>query len=347
MPSAAIDTFFACTILIAAALIATASLTATIQTNINNLQDLNQPSYLKNIAEQIVTSVGSPADWGSSGMRPGSFGLAQAGGSRAYVLDVDKICRLNNQSSNLLSYTEAANAARLNNIAFGISVAQMLSITIEPTGNSTVGDVTTYNFQVTVKANLEATKANLHFYLIAKDSIQNASEATSNAGVGSVSFQLPSASSGNVVLLVLARATLDDRLTAYETYVFTHLSGEVLLNQTFLGLSPLDGKLNVNVTGSGAVVDECYAFTYAYQMEADLISSGIYEIPSLADISPIVMVVTGMSDGAFFAEWTAYPSVPLSYGSNFANTDQNTFVYIVTIKGVLYRLTVTLGEVSK
>ncbi len=346
MPSAAIDTFFACTILIAAALIATASLTATIQTNINNLQDLNQPSYLKNIAEQIVTSVGSPADWGSSGTAPESFGLAQADGSDAYVLDVDKICRLNNQSNSLLSYTEATNASRLNNIAFGISVAQMLSIKIESTGNSTVDEVTTYNFQITVKTNLEATKANLQCYLIAKESIQNVSEATSNVGVGNVSFQLSSTSGGNAVLLVFARATLDDRLTAYETFVFTHLSGEVLPNQTFLGLSPLDDKLSVNVTSS-ATVDKCYAFSYAYQTEASLVSSGVYEIPSLVDISPIVMVVTGSNDGAFFAEWTSYPSVPLSYGSNFANTDQNTFVYTVTIKGVLYRLMVTLGEVSK
>jgi hypothetical protein len=120
-----------------------------------------------------------------------------------------------------------------------------------------------------------------------------------------------------------------------------------LPNQTFLNLSPLDGKLNVNATDSGAVVDECYAFSYAYEKEAGLISSGIYEIPDWADASPIVMVATGSNEDAFFVEYTAYPSVPLRYGSNFANTDQNTFVYTVTIKGVLYKLTVTLGEASK
>jgi hypothetical protein len=346
MPSAAIDTFFACTVLIAAALIATASLTATMQTNINNMQGLNQPSYLKNVAEQIVTSVGSPVDWGSNDISPVGFGLAQ-GDSDAYMLDVDKVCRLNSQSSYLLSATEAAYAARLNKIAFGISVNQMLSIVIESTGNSTVGETTTYSFEIKVKANLAPTKANLHCYIIAKDSIQNISEATSNAGVGDISFQLQSASSGNVLLVVFARATIDDRLTAYETYAFTHLSGEVLPNQTFLKLSPLNNKLNVNVTSPSAVVDECFAFTYQYQTEADLVSSETYQIPSLVDNSPIVLVATGTNEGSFFSEWTAYPSVPLSYGSNFANTDQNTFVYTVTIKGVLYRLTVTLGEVSE
>ncbi len=347
MPSAAIDTFFACTILISVALIATASLTATMQTNINNLQGLNQQSYLKTTAEQIVTSVGSPTDWGSSDTAPESFGLAQAGESGAYVLDVDKICRLNSQSGCRLSYTEASNAARLNNIAFAISVTQMLSITIEPTGNSTVDELTTYNFKVTVKANLEPAKADLQSYIITKDVVRNVSDATSSAGVGYVSFQLPSASNGNVLLVVFARATLDDRLTAYGTFAFAHLSGEVLPNQTNLGLSPLDNKLTVNVTGPNAVLDECIAFSFAYQSQAALVSSGVYGIPEWVNRSPIVMVVTGFNDGGFFAEWTAYPSVPLSFGSNFANTEQNTFVYTVSIKDVLYRLVVTLGEVSK
>ena len=346
MPSAAIDTFFACTVLIAAALIATASLTATMQTNINNMQDLNQPSYLKNIAEQIVTSVGSPVDWGSSGTVPENFGLAQVSGSDAYMIDVDKICRLNNQSG-YLPYNEATYAAKLNKLAFGISVNQMLSIAIEPTGNSTVGETTTYNFEIKVRANLVPTKADLNCYIIAKDSIQNVSQATSNNGVGNVSFELQSSSSGNILLVIFARAALDERLTAYKTYAFTHLSGEILPNQTFLGLSPLDNKLNINITTSGATIDECHAFCFAYQAEANFISSGIYEIPNWADKSPIVLVATGMYEGAFFSEWTAYPPVPLSYGSNFANTDQNAFVYTVTIKGVLYRLTVTLGEVSE
>ena len=347
MPSAAIDTFFACTLIISVALIATASLTATMQTNINNLQGLNQQSYLRTTAEQIVTSYGAPVDWGSSGMTPDSFGLAQVGGSQAYALDVDKICRLNSRSSSPISYQEASNAARLNSIAFGISVTQMLAITVEPTGNTTVDETTTYNFKVSVRANLEPTKANLNCYIIARGTVSNVSGATSNAGIGYVSFQLPSSSSDQVLLVVFARATIDERLTAFETYAFPHLSGEVLSNQTVLDLRALNNKLSVNMNFPNATVDECYAFSYAYQSQPTLISSGIYAIPEFVDKSPIVLVATGFNEGTYFAEWTAYPTVPLSFGSDFANTEQNTFVYTVIIKDALYKLTVTLGEVTK
>ena len=347
MPSAAIDTFFACTLIISVALIATASLTATMQTNINNLQDLNKQSYLRTTAEQIVTSYGSPVDWGSSDMTPDSFGLAQAGGSQIYALDVDKICRLNSQSGCPLSYSEVSKAARLSNIALGITVTQILSITIEPLGNTTIGETTTYNFKITVKANLEPTSANLQCDVIAKDALSSVSNATSSAGIGYVSFQLPNSSNGAVLLVVFARATFDDRLTAYETYMFPHLSQETLPNQTFLDLSPLNNKLSVNTNFPNTTIDDCDAFSYAYQAKPTLISSGTYEIPELLDKSPMVLVASGFNESTYFVEWCAYPSVPLSFGSNFANTEQNTFVYTVSIKDTLYKLTVTLGDMTK
>ena len=76
MPTTSIDTFFACTIIIAAALISTAFLASSLQTTINNTQDINKESYLQAIADHIVTNSGSPTNWASCSDVPIDFGLA-------------------------------------------------------------------------------------------------------------------------------------------------------------------------------------------------------------------------------------------------------------------------------
>ena len=78
MPSTSIDTFFACTIIVAVALIATAFLCSTMQTGINSTQDINKDSYLQAIADHIITNPGAPANWGTGSGVPIDFGLAAA-----------------------------------------------------------------------------------------------------------------------------------------------------------------------------------------------------------------------------------------------------------------------------
>jgi len=98
MPTVSIDTFFACSLIVSVALLATASLVGTMQTKINSLQDLNKDDYLRTIAEHIVTSYGTPVDWGSSSVVPSAFGLSDSDSSHLYELDIDKISRLNSQN---------------------------------------------------------------------------------------------------------------------------------------------------------------------------------------------------------------------------------------------------------
>jgi len=317
------------------------------QTNIDSFDDLNEQGYLRTAAEQIVTSCGSPIDWGSSDTLPTSLGLAKSGSSQIYELDVDKICRLNNECSYSLSYLEASKATKLD-VAFGITVTQMLSIIVEPISNSTIGETTTYNFKVTVKANLEPTEATLQGYIIDKEEISSISNTTSTDGIGNLSFQLLNSSNGTALIVVFARATIDDRLTAYQAYSFNHLSEETPFNQTYLNLSPLNNRLDITVENSSSTtIDECYAISFGHQSEPPLVSSNVYEIPELVDRSPIVLVITGHNDSMFFIEYCAYPIVPLSFGSNFDSSGQNTFVYTVNIEGTLYKLIITLGDASK
>ena len=79
MPSTSIDTFFACSLLVSVAIIATAFLAGTMQTRIDNFQGSNN-NLLQNIADPIVTSCGIPQEWGrNANITPSSFGLAKNG----------------------------------------------------------------------------------------------------------------------------------------------------------------------------------------------------------------------------------------------------------------------------
>lgn len=347
MPTVSIDTFFACSLIVSVALLATASLAGTMQTRIKNLEDLNKEDYLRTIAEHIVTSYGTPVDWGAAGSVPSSFGLADSTSSYLYKLDIDKISRLNSQNSYSLSYIQVSNAARLDNIALGISISQMLSITVMLSTNATAGDATTYTFKISVNQASGPTSASLHCYVVARDFLSDVSNTTSSTGIGYISVQIPNSSNGPVLLVVFARASFDDRITAYAAYSFAHLSQEPSSNHTFLGLSPLNYTLNLNPNFQDITIEHSYAFSYAYQSNLTSISTDTYAIPTFVDKSPIVLVISGLNSTASFIEWTAYPAVPLDFGSNFEHSEENVFVYLVTVKETLYKLTLSFGDVIR
>ena len=347
MPTVSIDTFFACSLIVSVALLATASLAGTMQTRINSLHDLNKDNYLRTIAEHIVTSYGTPVDWGVAGSVPSNFGLADSESSYLYALDIDKISRLNSQNSYSLSYVQVSNAAKLNNIALGISVSQMLSITVMLSDNTTVGDETAYTFRISVSQSSGPTNASLHCYVAARDFLSDVANTTSSAGVGYVSVQIPNSSNGPALLIVFARTSFDDRITAYASYSFAHLSQEPSPNHTFLGLSPLNYTLNLNLNFPDITIEHAYAFSYAYQSNLTSVSTATYAIPAVVDKSPIVLVISGLNGTASFIEWTTYPAVPLDFGSNFEHAEENMFTYIITVKETLYKLTLSFGDVIK
>jgi hypothetical protein len=321
-----------------------ASFAGAMQTNIDSQQGINDQNYLKTTAEQIVCSAGSPVDWGSTGAVPNSFGLAKEAGA-VYELDVDKICRLHSQCSSALLYSDVSKAARLYDVAFGVTLTQMLSVQIEHAGNVTIDDVTTYNFEVSVAANLEPVSSSLQCYIINADQVNTVSASTSSSGLGDFSFELSASEPGPVLLVVFAKANLDERLTAYQTYSFIHVSGEQP-PQNVLSLSPLNNQLSVNFNQPDTTVNHVYALSFSHQSQLTQNPDGNYTIPKYLDKSPIVLAATGSSQNIDFIESASYPNLPLTFGSNFANTDQNAFVYTVTINEVLYKLTLTLGGLT-
>jgi hypothetical protein len=347
MPAVSIDTFFACSLLVSVAIIATAFMAGTMQTQISSVQNLNKESYLRMIAEHIVLGYGAPVNWGSLGGVPTDFGLSSTSSNGLYELDVDKISRLNSQNDFALSYAEIAQAAKLYDIAFGVSVSQMLTIDVELLGNSSVGDATAYTFQVSISQDAGPVSASLHGYLVATDFLTDISNDTTSNGVGYVTVEVPNSSNGPALLVVFARASFDDRITAYEKYPFGHLAEEPSANGTFLDLSPLNFTLNVTPNFPNTTMQTGYVFSYAYQQNLTSTSNATYSIPVIVDESPLFLVTQGINETVHFVEWVSYPQLPMDVGANFANSEMNVFTYPVTINGALYKLILRFGDVVR
>ncbi|MCX8150829.1 MAG: hypothetical protein N3D85_04950 [Candidatus Bathyarchaeota archaeon] len=317
------------------------------QTQINSAQDLNKQVYLQAIADHIVTSPGSPIEWGASGETPTVFGLASSDIECAYALDVDKLSRLSSENLYALSYIDLSKSARLTNLAFGVSLSQMLNVDIALSDNSTGGDYTTYTFTVSVSHNTAGIQAKLRGYIVCRNFVGSASNSTSASGVGYLTIQVPATSNGAALFVVFARALFDERITAYGTYSFGHLAANPQPNPTFLNQSPLNYSLTVSSNYPTVAFFSSIALSYSYAANLTFNSPSSYIIPEFLDKSPIVVVTTGTNGTETFAEWVSYPQLPQNVGADFSSSEQNLFVYPVTVRGTLYKLTICFGDIPK
>jgi hypothetical protein len=341
MPTSSFDTFFACTIIIAAVLIGTAFLASTMATRIESTQDINKGSYLKAIANHIVTSPGSPADWGTSSTLPTDFGLVADNSNCPYELDMDKICRLNSLNNYSLSYPELSSVARLS-VALGIKISQLMTVNLAQINNSSVGIDTSFIFRVSTNIDSKPTATNLHCYVAAGSYLTEVNGAINHTGAGQITLKIPTSEIGNALLIVFAKAAIDNRITSYAIYNFANSTQESTPRSSELVLSPLDYTLKISDTGFS--IQNVNVFFYSHQETLSSFENSQAPMPKLIDQSPIVIVVGGFNGVTYFQEWTAYPQVPLNVGANFAGSEQNVFSYIVTINGVLYRLELSLGD---
>ena len=342
MPTTSIDTFFACSLIVSVAIVATVFAAGNLQTQIEAMSNVNNQDYLQTIADNIVFSCGVPRDWGSTGLTPQSFGLSDSNSQHPFELDIDKISRLSNQSDYRLSYPQIVEASRLD-VAFGISVFQTLSIDIEPSGSETVGEFTSYSFVVRVAKDTMPVASDLHFYVTAPNYLENATSATSNEGVANVSFQIPNSLTGSALLIVFARATVDARMTSVQIYDFGHLSEEPQPNLTFLKLSPLNYSLAATSNSQETSMTRALAFSFSYASNLTATSNSTFEIPRFVEKSPTLLVIQGLNGTSSFAEWTTYPQLPYQTGADFSNSEKNVFEYLVTIQGTFYKLRLNLG----
>jgi hypothetical protein len=345
LPASSFDTFFACTILVAVTLIAVAFTATTLQAQISSTQDTNQYSYLKAIADHMLTNPGTPGDWATASGLPTDFGLAAANSTYAYELDIDKITRLNSQNPAALTYFDILHAAKLNNIALGVKLSQVMNINIEQTSNLTIGDNGLFSFSISASINSKPASGNLHGYIIADSYQASVPVAVLEAGVSQLSVTVPIDQVNDSMLVVFARADFDDRVTSYAIYNFRYATQETSSRSTTLGLNPIDYKLIFNGTAPNIAVENVQVFSYSFNKTAAPIQNSQCTIPQLVDNSPLILVARGTNNSVFFEEWVAYPQIPMQIGSSFENSATNIFSYLVTVDGVLYRLELSLGDV--
>jgi hypothetical protein len=313
---------------------------------ISGLQDLNEEDYCRKITEHTIVSPGSPAGWGQNGsVTPEAFGLAEDS-SFSYELDSDKVSRLNSQNTYALSYLEMLEALRIEKVALKFSFSQIMDVSITLNSNVTVGDSTTYSFNISVSRDQTPVATSLQCYVIANNFLNDSSSSTSSSGQGTFEIEIPKDSNGTALLIVFARAPYDNRVTAQEAYAFGHLSSEPSPNNTFLNLSPLNNTLQVEPNVSEVSLENAYELSYGYESTLTSTSNETYTIPNFLDSSPKVLAVTGWNGSSFFIEWTTYPQVPLEMGANFEDAECLSFNYVVTIDRVLYRLKVQCGGPS-
>ena len=159
---------------------------------------------------------------------------------------MDKISRLNSLNNYSLSYFDMANAAKLTNIALGISVSQLMTLNVVQSSNFTVGSDTSFTFKVSASIDSKPTSANLHCYFVANNYVDEVNGTIPDTGTVQVTIQIPSAAADNALFIVFARASIDDRITSYAIYNFADSTQESIPSSTSLGLSPLNYTLSLN-----------------------------------------------------------------------------------------------------
>jgi hypothetical protein len=345
LPTSSFDTFFACTIIVAAALIATGYLCSTMQVRIDNTQNINEQNYLQAIANHIVTDPGTPSNWGASGSNPTDFGLAASSSTLPYELDIDKVSRLDSLNNYFLSYFDMENSTSMNSLALGVAVSQFMDINIIQPTNVTTDNGILFTLGISTSIESQPVSASLNCYVVAENLVSDVTSSTSNVGVGQVTVQIPNMTSDNAIVIVFARANFDDRITSYAIYNLANSTQEISPISDVLTLSPLNYTLNLATNSSGVTIQNCYLFSYDHQENLEYIS-GTQQcpIPELVDNSPLIMAVDGVENGTYFQQWVSYPQVPFYTGSDFSGSGQNVFSYDVTINGVLYRLEISLGR---
>jgi hypothetical protein len=204
VPSTAFDTFFACTIIVAAVLIATAFLGVTLQARIAGTDDTNKDNYLKAIADRMITYSGNPYDWGLGTDVPADFGLARYSSEYAYQLDIDKVSRLNRQNNNVLSYVDLVDSAKLNNMSLAISVKQVMDLSVKQLNAYIIDDVSYVELSLTASINSRPISARLNCYLVADSYLYNVSAVIPSSGSYTLTVHVPTSKVEDAFVIVFA-----------------------------------------------------------------------------------------------------------------------------------------------
>jgi hypothetical protein len=159
---------------------------------------------------------------------------------------------------------------------------------------------------------------------------------------------------GTALLVVFAKLQAHPQIMSFNAYSFGHNSEASESDQTFLNLSPLNYVLNASFRTSTVEVSNAYVFTYSYNFSLSQTTVGNhsvgYGIHRLLEASPMLLVLNGNNASASFAEWTAYPQLPLEIGADFSDLTSTSkavaVAYVVSVNSVLYEAVITSRSVQ-
>jgi hypothetical protein len=351
MPAISVDTFFACSLMVLLVLSAMAGASKLLYPYLNSAVDPNIAERYREISKYMFLNGGKPSNWGQNGDTiPETFGLARAGSDDAYELDIDKVSRLNSENTYGLSYAQIFTAFGIPDVSFSIEIKPVFEVAINLTAAFEGSNETTYQFEILTEKQGVLVQAELKCYVVAENYL-DAENAHVSDGRSYLNVTISNDVAGPAMLAVFARSASNTRIVSFATCPFAHMYAEPEAGGTFLRLSPLNHTLTASFTYSETVLSSAYALTFNYNSTLTLTAandeSATYDIPLFLDSSPTLIIVTGWNSTNFFAEWTAYPEVPLQTGANFAGSttlsNVYAFAYIISINSALYKCTIWLG----
>ena len=119
MPTASVDTFFACSLMIIVVLSAMAATSKILNPYVENSETPNMKEKYSEISKNLLLYAGEPSGWGHNGQtKPARFGLADDAYEMPYELDIDKVCRLNSMNAFAVDYADVQEALRLPDASF-------------------------------------------------------------------------------------------------------------------------------------------------------------------------------------------------------------------------------------
>ena len=346
MPASSIDTFLACTIMIALVLAAMANTSNILRPSMDETLHQNDSERFLQLAQHLLLSMGTPTNWGSlKDTAPTSLGLADST-VLPYSLDINKVTRLNSLNTFSLTYSQLWQSLGVDDVSFRIEIKTLFNITTTLTSTTAGVNETTYMFDLYAHKSGAPILASLNSYVVVRDYVNSVASETAVNGHSSISVAIPNSMSGIALLVTFAKAESNPQIVAFNVYTFSHNSSEPLPNRTFTQLNPLNHILNVTFTHPSEEIRKTLVFMHNYNFSLTEKSSNAqsveYEIPRLLDSSVMVLVITGFNGSSSFAEWVSYPQVPLAVGADFDNAETGAktvaFSHIVAINFALYEV---------
>jgi hypothetical protein len=349
MPAASMDTFLGCSLMILLVLSSMIGASKLVMPYSDQLSRNSAERYQK-LFQYILTSTGTPSNWGSDrGVVPTSFGLAPTNLVNSYELDIDKISRLNDRNTYVLTYEQIIESLGMQDVTLRIEVDTLFSVSTTLTNSSVNGNQTIYTFEVVAKKSEIPVQASLRCYAFVHNYVQSINSSTSSSGTASLNVTLPNSINGTALFIVLARAC--SQVFAFDVYRFIHITGSTLPDGSFLRASPLNYTAYIDLLYSGETITSAKIFSYNFNFSMTQTGSGNqtaqYSIPRLLDPGPTILALTGINSSLRFAEWVFYPQLPLGIGISFDDLDLRSNIIPITsiciISFALYQITAKFG----